>query len=147
MRRSFENGNHDAKPNSRTLSTILNACAYTNGDENDRRTAFNISRRIFKEIINEHELNQIIFATFLKCCVLIPPSATRSSLVVSIFNECRHRGMVDVKVLLALRRCLSREESLELLRGTSLASGVISIEDIPHEWRHTVQKNLPQIGH
>mmetsp|Transcript_12093 Transcript_12093/g.22628 ORF Transcript_12093/g.22628 Transcript_12093/m.22628 type:complete len:186 (-) Transcript_12093:1898-2455(-) len=142
MRRSFENGNHDAKPNSRTLSTVLNACAYTNGDENDRRAAFNISRRIMKEIINEHDLNQIIFATFLKCCALIPPSAVRSSLAVSMFNECRRRGMVDVKVILGIRRCLSSNELLELFRATSLASGTVSIEDIPYEWRSAVQKHV-----
>jgi hypothetical protein len=145
MRHSFENGNHDAKPNSMTLSTVLNACAYTNGDEHDRKTAFNISRRIFKEIIKEHELNQIIFATFLKCCALIPPSAARSSLAVSIFNECRHKGMVDVKVILSLRRCLSRTDLLGLLRGTRLESGTISLQDIPQEWRFSVQKRLPQI--
>jgi hypothetical protein len=135
MRNSFQNGNNDAKPNLRTLSTILNACAYTNGDESVRLTAFNISRRVFREILSSDDVNQIIFATFLKCCALIPPSAQRDSLVESTFQECRQRGMVDVKVILGLRRCLSPQKLKEALDGTSLSSGIISIEDIPPEWR------------
>jgi len=147
MRKSYADGNHDAKPNTRTLSTILNACAYTNGDEKAKMSAFKVSRRVFKEILGGESgsPNQIVFATFLKCCTLIPSGVKRDELVQSIFNDCCQRGLADVKVIVNLRRLLSPSTLHKVLEGTVLARGMVKIEDIPSNWKvNLCNRDLPQ---
>ena len=147
MRNAFDDGNHDAKPNTRTLSTILNACAYSNGSESDKISAFKVARRIFKEILSgdSGNPNQIVFATFLKCCSLIPPGVKRDQLVQSIFTDCRERSLVDVKVIISLRRLLSSDVLQSLLGEPVLARGMVEIGDIPSGWRNNLHsRDLPQ---
>jgi hypothetical protein len=136
MRKAYAEGNLDAKPNTRTLSTILNACAYTDGNEREKMAAFKVSRRVFKEVLggDSGNPNQIVFATFLKCCTLVPAGSKRDELVESIFHDCCKRGFVDLKVIVNLRRLLSPTTLQKLLEGTVLARGMVRIEDIPSEW-------------
>ena len=144
MFKSYENGNQEAKPNIRTFSTVLNACAYTNGDKAARIEAFQVSRKVLKEILGGEygSPNEIVFSTFLKCCSLIPGGHQRDELAASIFHECCSRGLVDVKVILNLRRALSTERLNQVLDGTKLAYGHLEMVSIPKQWKEKVNKNF-----
>lgn len=151
MLKSYEGGNQDAKPNTRTYSTILNACAYTNGDQTDRAAAFKIARKAFKEILSgDHgEPNQIMFATFMLACKhLVPYGVKRDQLVQFVFKECCQHGLVDIKVILNLRRVLSPSNLNEALQGTPLSNGMIELTDIPLDWRRSLQnREVPKQFH
>ena len=137
-----EAGNREAAPNVLTYSTILNACAHTNGTNADAQAAFKIARNTMKEILSNHEPNEIIFATFLQACHrLVPPGERRDQLISSVFRECCQYSMVNVKVILSLRAALSPKKLEQTLEGTGLADGLISFKDIPYKWRKRVRGN------
>ena len=109
-----------------------------------------MARRIFKEILSgdSGSPNQIVFATFLKCCspLIPPPGVKRDQLVQSIFTDCRERGLVDVKVIISLRRLLS-SDVLQSLLGEQpvLARGMVEIGDTYSEWleKQSTQSQSP----
>jgi hypothetical protein len=146
MLKSFKNGNPDAHPTIMTYATILNACAYTQSEE-EKANAFNIARKRMKELlIGEGNLNlsSIVFGTFLIACeTQLPPGNIRDNWICTVFKDCCQRGLVDVKIICMIRRSLPEHILLELLKGTTLAKGHIELEDIPHSWRSKVENKYP----
>ena len=139
---SYHKGNGDAKPSLRTFGTVLNACAYTdNGSKKEKAAAFKVARRCFKEIISGDigQPNSITFSLFILSCIkLVPPGTKRDQLLSSVFDECCKRGLVDVKIILDIRRS-SPLLRRKLLQSANLENGSIHINDIPAEWRSNIR--------
>lgn len=158
---SYNNGNQQAKPSVITYSAIMNACAYTQGDREDRRAAFRIAQSCFKQIVrdgndddrcnnnNNNGPNNIVFRTFfIACANLVPPGERRDELVRFVFDECCRRGMLDVKIMVNLRRsfsydllsslCSNANSSSRISNSDHLARGRIELEDLPPEWRSNI---------
>lgn len=146
---AFENGNVDAKPNILTYSTVMNACAYTNGESQDRFEAFQIARSCMKDVLTSKfgvQPNNILFSGFILAYAKLVrdrDNPKNEQLIKSIFNECCKLGLVDVKVILSLRRATSSNLFSELCMGTKLHTkhGRIDIQDIPAEWRCNIIKS------
>ncbi len=140
---AFENGNVDAKPNILTYSTVMNACAYTNGGSHDRFDAFQIARSCLKDVLTSKfgvQPNNILFSAFILAYAKLVSERDNEKnelLIKSTFNECRKLGLVDVRVIMNLRRATSTNLFNEMCMGTQLhmKSGRIDIQDIPSEWR------------
>jgi hypothetical protein len=141
MIEAHEKGMVKDLPNVKTYSFLLNACAYTRGTREEKMPAFKIARGALKKILEIDEgVNQLHFSTFLLACSnLMPPGENRDILMTSVFDECCKRGLVDVKVILNIRRSLSPIRKVEALRGTNLAIGNVSFDDLPTEWRCNAQ--------
>jgi len=157
---SYNNGNQQAKPSVITYSAIMNACAYTQGDREDRRAAFRIAQSCLKQIVsgggnenssnkNNEGPNNIVFRTFFTACAnLVPPGDKRNELVRLVFEECCRRGMLDVKIIVNLRRsfsndlvsslCSKASSSSRISNRDHLARGRIELEDLPLEWRSNI---------
>ena len=134
----YENKTLRQPPNTFSYAFLLNACAYTTtGTKEQKLRAFNIGKGAFKKILEMNEnVTQIHFANFLlSCSNLLPPSENRDKLMTSVFDECQKRGLVDVQVILNIRRSLSPHQKEEALRGTNLGRGRILFDDLPYEWR------------
>ncbi len=134
---SYRRGNTDAKPSDRTYGTVLNACAYTKGGTN--AAAFKVARRCFKEILSHGQPNSITFSLFILSCInLVPAGTKRDQLIASVFEECCIRGLVDIKVVLEIRRASPKLRN-QILQGVNLDNGVIKICDIPEQWRSNIK--------
>jgi len=138
----------DIQPTLTSYSILLNACAYTpTTNRHDREVAFKIARRCFKDILSgKHgEPNNIIFGSFLSACSnLIPKSDKRDRLMISVFEECCKMGLVDVKIIINLRKSVSSQVIKNVFKGTTFASGFVNPESIPVKWSENtkrVQKN------
>ena len=153
MKESYQKGNKDIKPSIRSYSAVLNACAYTATtsqqttiSNKDKATTFKIARRCFKEILSGHhgQPNSMSFSQFiLSCLTLVGPGTKRDQLIASVFEECCKQGLVDIKIVLEIRRSspVLRKQLLERGGGANLVGGVIKMEDIPMEWRRNVHLN------
>jgi len=69
----------------------------------------------------------------------MPPGPKRDQLVGSVFQECCRHGLVDIKVILNMRRSASSRALNELLKGTKLSSGMIEFGDIPQGWQNNLK--------
>ena len=127
----------------------MNACAYTKGNLDDPRVAFRLTQSCLKQVLSnsrsendDDRHNHIVFRTvFHACANLVPPGQKRNELVTSVFEECRRRGMVDMKVVLNL--CC--KFSNNMLNGNSksilakhLAHGRIEFQGLPLDSRSNV---------
>eukprot|EP00554_Chaetoceros_debilis_P007409 CAMPEP_0194072582 /NCGR_PEP_ID=MMETSP0149-20130528/290_1 /TAXON_ID=122233 /ORGANISM="Chaetoceros debilis, Strain MM31A-1" /LENGTH=1273 /DNA_ID=CAMNT_0038752479 /DNA_START=363 /DNA_END=4187 /DNA_ORIENTATION=+ len=146
MKKSHENGNEDAKPDMRTYSTILNACAFTFiEDQAEKEEVLQIARQALKEILNGSDAPAFVFASFLLACSRLMGAGTKRDGVAQVlFNECRRRGVVDVKVILNLRKMASPECLRQILKGSRVPVGNIVLDDIPQEWRSNVKSRTPR---
>ena len=138
-----------AKPSINTYSTVINACAYTHLDHRGKNDplaleAFDISKRCFRQVLQHHanEMNSVVFNTFLQSCNnLLAPGKNRDALVSSVFEKCCQSGLVNIQILVNLRKSLSTSALKRLLEGTTLADGNIQVEDIPLDWRLNAVEN------
>jgi len=144
------------KPSINTYSTIMNACAYTkieHGKANNPIAveAFDISKRCFRQVLHHHsnEMNSVVFNTFLQSCNnLLVPGKNRDELVSSVFKECCQSGLVNIQILVNLRKTLSQSALEDVLEGTTLATGNIQLDDIPWEWRvHAIENKRMERMH
>lgn len=132
-----------AKPSVNTYSTVMNACAYTRIESGQKNhpialEAFDISKRCFRQLLqyHAHEMNSVVFNTFLQSCNnLLSPGKNRDALVSSVFKECCQNGLVNIQILVNLRKILSPSALHKALEGTTLAVGNIQPNDIPLDWR------------
>ena len=142
---SYNNGNREAKPNMRTYGTLLNACAYAHGGSNQENAAtFKVARRCFKEALNGGKTdkpNSIVFSLFIISCLnLVPPGTKRDQLIVSVFDECCKRGLVDGRIVMDIRKS-SPVLRRQLLESSNLMDGYVHINDIPVKWRSNIRQN------
>ncbi len=145
MIEDYRQGNHNSKPTIRSYSGVLNACAFTPMDKStnqEKTAAFKIARECFKEILSDsrdERPNSMAFSQFIASCLnLVAAGTKRDQLVASVFEECCRQGLVDIKIILEIRRSSPMLKN-HLLESVGLADGIIRMEDIPREWRCNIR--------
>ena len=141
MIESYQRGNGDAKPSLRTFGTVLNACAFTEGNQKEKAAAFKVARRCFKEALsgNHGQPSSLDFSLFiLSCQNLVPAGTKRDQLIASVFDECCKRGLVSTRIIIDIRRS-SPTLRKKLLQTANLENGIIQNNDIPMQWRSNLR--------
>lgn len=126
------------RPDVRTYSSVINACAYCKGGHQDRREALEIALRTFGKMGKGRsrtvaEPNAVTYGTILKAIHnLMPISAERDTLVSRIFERCCREGCVGRFVLTQLRQ-VAPELYLEIASKGGLTKEV-RLDDLPSSW-------------
>ena len=98
------------EPNQYTYNAVLNACAYSYGDAEERAGVFKIAHRTFSELRRSryYKPDAITYGTFLRCCNrLIPEGKTRDNMIESVFQSCCNENVESDFVDKQLREAAS----------------------------------------
>lgn len=115
---------------------VLKACAYTDGNSEEKFEAFQVALGILKGMraSQELEIDSSITGMFIKSCSkLMPTGPKRDEVVKKIFQECCTQGLVNDFVLNEFGQASSESLQLELLGGFSV-DGV----SVPESWSKNV---------
>uniref|UniRef100_A0A7S2KPV6 Pentacotripeptide-repeat region of PRORP domain-containing protein n=1 Tax=Leptocylindrus danicus TaxID=163516 RepID=A0A7S2KPV6_9STRA len=140
MKRSYDSGNLDAKPNLFAFTSVMNACAYTKGDQDETLEALKILWSTFNDLCDNASdyggPNHVTYITLLKALRdLMPMSNERDEIIKKVFQRCIRDGEVNQKVLVILKSALPLDD-FRLITG----SDSISRDSIPADWRRNVHK-------
>jgi predicted hydrolase (HD superfamily) len=136
----------DLRPNVFAFTAVMNACAYTVGEDTEKSQALKIAAATYKQSKASNDKfgqpNHVTYATFLRACSnLIPPGPQRDSSLRSVFEKCQQDGQVSDLVLKTLRDACSRELVLSLIGDKTDAmgkNGAIDVKLLPLEWSRGV---------
>ena len=108
--------NNNEKPNVFTYNAVLNACAYTSGDEDAKTTAFQIACTTFNEIRNSKKQksksnnkivpNHVTYGAFLSACAKLLSQQEKTDkypLIEAVFRKCCKDGQVGDLALYSLK--------------------------------------------
>lgn len=135
MRRLYEEGNANLRPNVVAVNAVMNACAYTAGDLLGQSKAMEIAHRNFRDLEKSDygKPDQVTYGTFLKVCATqMPDCSTRQQLMEVIFKKCCRDGQVGNLVLQQMK-AMGPPDVYERLVGRDIEED-IKMEDLPHEW-------------
>jgi hypothetical protein len=142
----YESGDRSeaARPNHIVYTAVVNAAAYTVGDEAEKLKAFQIATNTLKDM--EHSKygkpNQVTYATYVTACQrLIPDGSSRKTSVEAAFKKCCKDGMVDDMVLQRIKSALTTEQLRELFQNPEMFAkdGNINVKNLPREWGSNVK--------
>jgi hypothetical protein len=148
---------HDdnSMPNSQSYNTVLNAAAFSAmaTDSEERKQALQIAVQTFNDLLNAGyaEADEVSYGSMLKCIANLIPTAsskTRNQMSSKIFIKCAEMGLVSDFVLKELKRCLTADCLLDLIRneidGRSIRKltgvGSVTLSSLPKEWRSNVSR-------
>mmetsp|Transcript_28934 Transcript_28934/g.33643 ORF Transcript_28934/g.33643 Transcript_28934/m.33643 type:complete len:679 (+) Transcript_28934:464-2500(+) len=157
MMELYNQGNEDLRPNVVIYNAIINACAYTIGDEAEQRQAMEIAHTMIKELESSTyaKPDQVTYGTFLKVCEnQMPPCQTRTHLLNVIFRKCAKDGMVGRFVLAQLYSIMNDDELEELLgsyyhdKNTRYSTTtIVGWKHLPLKWRCNVVEGKKKQRH
>jgi hypothetical protein len=130
MCKLYEEGkNTRVKPDVRTYTLVINACAYTK-HKKEHREALAIALRTFDQLKSQKDIipNSFIFCNILYACKnLIPKDSEtyRISLAKEFFELCSKAGYVNDYVLRALEKTVSRQQYIELVGNAERSSHLL----------------------
>jgi hypothetical protein len=144
MDKLYQAGNKEARPNEVTYTAVLNSCAFPAAlDERTRRKALDTAIFTLKELQSSRygHPNQVTYGTFIKACAnLLPDNVDlRSEIIREAFQQCCKDGQVGEMVLTYLRRAAPADLYDELLQNIIRRGAIVSVEDLPPEWRCNVR--------
>lgn len=145
----YNDGYGDAKPNAFVYTAVLNACAYTVGDEEERITALQIAQTTYKELCESDfgKPTHVTYGAYLTACRnLIPQCDDRISLVEAAFKQCCADGQLDTFVLKRVESALTNEQFLRLLDKRVSFDGSVDLATLPDEWKCNVQDSRESKG-
>jgi len=140
----YNEGNRSLRPNVVIFNSVLNACAYTVGDDNEQQNAMGIAASMMKELKKSPHVNldHITYGTFLKVILNeMPQSDARSQLVDTVFRKCAMNGQVG-QFVLDMMKAIATPTQLEELVGDHS-----SWKDLPEEWTCNVIEGKKQRRH
>ena len=141
----YHKGDRDVKPNVVPFTSVINACAGIYGTEAEKREALEIAYDTLKEVEGPEfgPPNHVTYATFLKACwKLVPSAERRRKLVATIFRKCCQRGQVNESVLTQLRNAAPKDLFLSLMGGVREEDiDSVTILNLPSEWSRNVKRS------
>ena len=141
MINAFKSGDQNAKPTVHAFTAVINACAYTLGENTEKRKALDIATAVFKAMPEYAQPNEITYGTFLKACMnLIPKGTARDSAISTVFRHCCENGHAGGKVIEIIQKFLSREQIEKLIKSELLVDGTIQQPELPLEWSRNVDR-------
>jgi hypothetical protein len=139
----------DIQPDTTTFSSVINCCAYYNGDFVDgKKDALDVALRTFKKLCSSEQArpNQITYGTLFKAIGKL--SAYRDNqeeLLRTLFETCVASGQVDGFVLAQLRNACSASLFEELtiktigIKGSVADTKIVGIlEKMPATWNRNL---------
>lgn len=127
--------NEHLKPNVIVYNSVLNACAFTNGDVRESSRAMEIAHKLLKEmeLPNNPSPDQVTYGTFLKVCAnQIPDCSTRQQIVEFLVQKCQRDGQVGNLVLKELKT-VTDDYLFRKLIGRGIDEEIF-MEELPQEW-------------
>lgn len=106
LEEDYKSGKSTLRPDVTTYSSVINSCAYYQGNAEGRTQAYAVAMRTFRKLceLEDETPNNITFGTLLKAIAnLQSPSEQRDELVRSLFDQCCNDGLVDSFVLSQIR--------------------------------------------
>ena len=139
MRKQFRDGNlvDNVKPDTRTYTTVLKACAFTR-HEDERDEARALAFRVFKELTTQKGMhpNGYTYTMLLSVCDNLLPKddeERRFSLAKVVFERCREAGFVNDHILMKLKTTITESRYIELL-----GSAELNASRFPVQWTRNV---------
>lgn len=133
---SYNEGNITAKPNVFSFTAVINACAFTIGDEVETKEALRIATAAYKSLEIYDTPNHVTYSCFLRACLnLIPEGPSQESALLLVFRKCRDHGQVTEMILQILSRALSKQQVETIVGINADPSGNISIDSVPTAWK------------
>lgn len=132
MKDLYQDGDDSFAPTLSAYRSLLNACAYTDGEPQDKLAAFQIAVDTLKELRESDALEAdcVVYSLFLRACAnLMPTTRKRDAVIENVFLKCCKDGLVSDGVLADFENGASDELQLKILGGF-LADGV----QPPAEW-------------
>lgn len=138
----YKSGIIKSPPNVVCYTTVINCCAYSMSDTNERRDALEIFVETYKRVMDDANLqpNDGTFSAILLALQrLVPKGDKRVAIVKNVFKKCTDSGMCNDSVIRRLRPLLQKNE-LEQLLGADAVSpdGNVRFEMLPLEWKRKV---------
>eukprot|EP00586_Coscinodiscus_wailesii_P020303 CAMPEP_0172502528 /NCGR_PEP_ID=MMETSP1066-20121228/160963_1 /TAXON_ID=671091 /ORGANISM="Coscinodiscus wailesii, Strain CCMP2513" /LENGTH=575 /DNA_ID=CAMNT_0013277823 /DNA_START=136 /DNA_END=1860 /DNA_ORIENTATION=- len=127
------------KPNTIIFNSVMNACAFTVGDEAEQSRAMEIAHETYMELEDSPygTPDEITFGTFLKVCSnQMPDNESRQRVVHLVFKKCCNGGMVGDLVLQQVK-VLADDNLFWTLMDTHVNHKNrkdVTIADLPREW-------------
>ena len=144
MKSYYASGAIQSRPNDYCYTAVINACAYTERDEIERRDALQVFVATYKEMLDEEGVvpnNVTFFTAFAALRHLLPADQRRADAVVTIFNKCTELGMCAPAVAKRLETVLDTEQLKELVGEDKVdESGAVNFELLPAEWSKNILK-------
>ncbi|KAL3792689.1 hypothetical protein HJC23_009417 [Cyclotella cryptica] len=82
------------------VNAAINACAWTSGDQNDKKRAIQIAFEIFDQTKERSSYDAVTFGLMIKACMkLSSDDDTRFKLVQRLFQVCAKNGLVGNMVM------------------------------------------------
>lgn len=137
-KRYLESRNPNLKPNVKTFTAVLNACARP-VDESERNDAFEIAETTMAELSQGtyDKPNFLSYAAFLSvCCSTVAPGEERDVIVRKKFKECIEAGEVAKLVLTKLRIAATPSLYEELVGKYKQDDGSLQI---PQGWKASIK--------
>jgi len=134
MKELRSSGKYCFSPDVRSYNSVLNACAYTKGNDSSKNAALRIAVSTFNELRESAELesNHVTYGTFLQVIGnLMPRSERQDKWIETVFKKCGADGHVSVFVLQSLTDSATPELCTSLLGGDVEGEDGVSI---PPEW-------------
>jgi pentatricopeptide repeat protein len=136
MKVQYNLGDDSFAPSVYTYRTLLNSCAYTDGEPVDKLAAFQIAVDVLKELRESDYLDpdSNAYSLFLRACAnLMPASRKRDAVIENVFLKCTKDGFLSDNALAEFENAASEELQLKIIGGF-LEDGV----QPPAEWSRNV---------
>jgi len=142
-----EGKNTNIKPNTIIYNSVMNACAFTVGNELEQVKALNIAYNMLTELESSPYGNpdSITYGTYLKVCAnQMPDSELRRNIVEATLKKCIRDGQVGELVLQQLRVVAPADLYTEFTARQ--VEDPISLNDIPVSWKCNVEEKKRRGG-
>jgi pentatricopeptide repeat protein len=136
MKEQYKSGDDSFAPTLFSYQSLLNSCAFTTGEPEDKLAAFQIAVDALKELRESDYLepDSSAYGLFLRACAnLMPPSRKRDAVIENVFLKCCKDGFLSQNVLEEFENGASEELQLKVIGGF-LEDGV----QPPEEWSRNV---------
>lgn len=131
----YKDGLDRCKPDVYSFSSVLGSCASLGGAKTERRAAFEVARRTFKEMcVLGVSPNHVTYGTMLKACArLLPHGKERVRYTREYFKMACKNGCVGDMVMRRFQQAASDDQYRGLMSGARR-------NDLPADWIASVPK-------
>lgn len=144
MESKFFDGDDSFKPSITTLSTVLNACAFTHLRE-EHEEALHIALKVQNALVEKGcygEPDSIFYDSLIKVFGLLLKGGSRQQqredLISATFVRCSKDGVVDERILSTIRSFFPKY--YEKLPGYE--NGKVQLKSLPNKWTYNLQYQL-----
>jgi hypothetical protein len=145
MMAAQEKGNKAATVTVHSFNAALNACAFVDGTDDDKKKAFEIAMKLNDMRMKYHNrTDSTWYGTMLRVCSsLLEPSEKRENFVDRFFREACDTGCVGRLVLTQLKFAATPKQFGRLLDIDP--DEKISLDDLPEEWTCNAGDSKPSM--